>query len=208
MARKTKAEAEQTRTLILDTAEKLFHEQGVSHTSLADIAQAAGLTRGAIYWHFQDKLDLFNAMHERIAMPFSETLEKLATLEDPLGALRIRCIEDLENLVDDEHLCRVLSVILHKCEYVAEMGQLCERFDSHVCKVMEAKEKVMYHAHQLGQLRRGLDPHLAAVALHNFMLGTISDWLFAPERHCSLRRDARVLVDIFFRGIAAAPLPD
>ncbi|MBS0600645.1 MAG: TetR family transcriptional regulator, partial [Proteobacteria bacterium] len=43
MVRRTKAEAEQTRSLILDTAERLFFTKGVSRTTLAEIATAAGL---------------------------------------------------------------------------------------------------------------------------------------------------------------------
>lgn len=59
MARKTKQQALETRQHILDVAMRLFSQQGVSATSLAQIAQAAGVTRGAIYWHFKDKSDLF-----------------------------------------------------------------------------------------------------------------------------------------------------
>ncbi len=58
MARKTKQQALETRQHILDVAMRLFSQQGVSATSLAQIAQAAGVTRGAIYWHFKDKSDL------------------------------------------------------------------------------------------------------------------------------------------------------
>ena len=61
MARRTKQEAQATRSHILDTAELVFEQRGVSGTSLGEIAKAAGLTRGAIYWHFKDKADLFNA---------------------------------------------------------------------------------------------------------------------------------------------------
>ena len=60
MARKTKQEAQETRQHILDVALRLFSQQGVSSTSLGEIAKAAGVTRGAIYWHFKDKSDLFN----------------------------------------------------------------------------------------------------------------------------------------------------
>lgn len=60
MARKTKQQALETRQHILDVAMRLFSQQGVSSTSLAQIAQAAGVTRGAIYWHFKDKTDLFS----------------------------------------------------------------------------------------------------------------------------------------------------
>lgn len=64
MARKTKQQARETRQLILDVALRLFSQQGVSSTSLATIAKAAGVTRGAIYWHFKNKSDLFNEIWE------------------------------------------------------------------------------------------------------------------------------------------------
>ena len=68
MVRRTKADALATRNSLLDAAEHLFQARGVSRTSLNDIATAAGTTRGAIYWHFKDKADLFNAMMERAGM--------------------------------------------------------------------------------------------------------------------------------------------
>src|SRR4051812_40843078 len=66
MARRTKEEAKETRNRILDTAEKVFVKKGVSNTSLAQLAQAAGLSRGAIYWHFRNKAALFDAMMKRV----------------------------------------------------------------------------------------------------------------------------------------------
>ncbi len=57
---KTKQKAEETRQQILDAAVREFSAHGVSRTSLTDIAIAAGVTRGAIYWHFKNKVDLFN----------------------------------------------------------------------------------------------------------------------------------------------------
>ena len=56
---RTKAEAEETRNSILSAAERVFFEKGVSTASLDDVAKAAGVTRGAIYWHFSNKTDLF-----------------------------------------------------------------------------------------------------------------------------------------------------
>src|ERR1700712_1304134 len=57
MVRRTKEEAAETRNSILDAAERVFFEKGVSRTTLADIALEAGVTRGAIYWHFANKGD-------------------------------------------------------------------------------------------------------------------------------------------------------
>lgn len=69
MARKTKQEAQETRQHILDVALRLFSQQGVSSTSLGEIAKAAGVTRGAIYWHFKDKSDLFSEIWELSESP-------------------------------------------------------------------------------------------------------------------------------------------
>ena len=74
MVRKTKEEAQETRNAILDAAEVVFQKQGVSRTSLAEIAAAAGVTRGAIYWHFKNKEDVFNAMIERIVGAVNEVV--------------------------------------------------------------------------------------------------------------------------------------
>ena len=79
MARRTKDEAVETRNQILDAAERIFGERGVSRTSLTDIAQAADVTRGAIYWHFKDKADLFNAMMERVTLPMEVSFSSEAT---------------------------------------------------------------------------------------------------------------------------------
>ena len=69
MVRRTKQEALETREKLLDAAETLFQREGVSRTSLQQIAQEAGVTRGAVYWHFKDKAELFDAMMRRATMP-------------------------------------------------------------------------------------------------------------------------------------------
>ncbi|WP_327163297.1 TetR family transcriptional regulator [Pseudomonas plecoglossicida] len=55
MARKTSAEAEETRQRIIDAAVEVFAAQGVPDATLDQIARMAGVTRGAVYWHFNGK---------------------------------------------------------------------------------------------------------------------------------------------------------
>ena len=62
--RKTKEEAQQTRSNLLNAALNVFYERGVSKASLDEIAKAAGVTRGALYWHFKNKEDLFEALFQ------------------------------------------------------------------------------------------------------------------------------------------------
>src|SRR5277367_2582553 len=97
MARRTKIEAEQTRNAILDAAEKVFYAHGVARTSLEEIAQAAGVTRGAVYWHFKDKIELCEAMLQRVFLPQEDVLERLASsdTDTPLGDLKKACSDCL-----------------------------------------------------------------------------------------------------------------
>lgn len=60
--RRTKSEAEQTRNSILDAALTLFDEQGYTQTTLSSVARQAGVTRGAIYWHFENKDEILIAL--------------------------------------------------------------------------------------------------------------------------------------------------
>ena len=62
MAKRTKAEALKTRQELIETAIAQFAQHGVSKTTLNDIADAANVTRGAIYWHFENKTQLFNVV--------------------------------------------------------------------------------------------------------------------------------------------------
>src|SRR3569833_2810702 len=72
MARRTKEAAQETRAHLLDAAERVFSEKGVTSTSLNEIAVAAGVTRGALYRHFKNKLDLVGALMERVMVPVNE----------------------------------------------------------------------------------------------------------------------------------------
>src|SRR5262245_22594995 len=74
MARRTKMEAAATREKLLDAAAGVFREHGVAHSTLAEVAAAAGMTRGAVYWHFRDKAHLFDALCEREQLPMEAML--------------------------------------------------------------------------------------------------------------------------------------
>ena len=85
MVRRTKEDALATREAIMEAAAVLFEQQGVSGTTLQHIATAAGVTRGAIYWHFIDKSALFTALMERAKMPM-ETAMMVLDREDTVWA--------------------------------------------------------------------------------------------------------------------------
>jgi len=125
MARKTKAEALETRTLLIDAAERVFHERGVSRTSLQDIAAAAGLTRGAMYWHFKDKADVFIAMMDRVVLPWEEEHDALlaaAPVDQPLHTLARLATDPLERLQASPPIQRVFRIAMHYTEYTDDLA--------------------------------------------------------------------------------------
>ena len=72
MPRRTKEEAAVTRKTIIEIALTLFSEQGYAGTTLNQIAEQAGVTRGAIYWHFENKVDLFSQLVDTYAGQYDQ----------------------------------------------------------------------------------------------------------------------------------------
>lgn len=214
MVRRTKADAEATRHALLDAAEQLFQTQGVSRTSLNDIATAAGTTRGAIYWHFEDKADLFNAMMERAILPmergFPDPDAPIEDLPDPLLALRSGMRHVLQLIANDERLRRVFEVVSLQVEYHAEMAAVRERHlrvRNHYLGL--TRQMIAIAARRAGlPLRVPLES--AALGLHFVMDGLKRNWLLDPSAF-DLQAVGEHAMDTYLTGLgfnlAAATAP-
>jgi TetR/AcrR family acrAB operon transcriptional repressor len=204
MARRTKEEALETRNHILDTAEFVFREKGVARTSLADIAEAAGVTRGAIYWHFENKEDLFQAMCDRVSLPLEALFQSLTEGHptDPLGQLRETCIQLMRHTATDPQCRRVFEILSYKCEYVEELEPTVQRRLECRYQGVSILEQSLRHAIAKGQLPGFLDPRRAAIGLFAYMDGLIYNWGMDPESF-SLAEEAGPLIDIYLAGLKA-----
>ncbi len=205
MARRTKEAAQETRNLIIDTAEKVFVERGVSHTTLADIAKAAGLTRGAIYWHFKNKVDLFQAMMDRIKLPMEHgdgTSCGLAPDADPLGYVRTCALSVLQQITHDEQTQRVFEICCHKVEYVDELTQLRERHIDCRADFLTQLEHGFRLAAKQGLLAEDVKPRHAAVGLHALVDGLIMNWVLDPS-YFPLAKAAPGMVDRYIKSLTS-----
>jgi TetR/AcrR family transcriptional regulator, cholesterol catabolism regulator len=72
---------ETLRERILETATSLFGERGVTSTSMREIAEALGVTKGALYYHFENKDQLHLEIHLRLITSILEQLEEIAASE-------------------------------------------------------------------------------------------------------------------------------
>ena len=198
--RRTKEDAEKTRVALLASAERLFLDKGVAHTSLDQIARDAGVTRGAVYWHFQNKAHLFHEMLNQVRLPPEQMAERLcsSTQQQPLKALHDLCIEGISALGRDEQKRRVMTILLHRCEFTDELREAEERHQTFINLFIELCEKLLERA--ADSLYPGITPRLAARTLHALIVGLFSDWtrdptLFAPEQDCA------ALIEPVFRGL-------
>ncbi len=204
MVRRTKADALATRNSLLDAAEQLFQARGVSRTSLNDIATAAGTTRGAIYWHFKDKADLFNAMMERVTMPLEGALASTArtagTTANPLLSLRDSMMNALSQTATDEQTRRVFEVATHKVEYVTEMQAVRDRHLQVRNECMAMTEEALREAVRREDLQLTMPVATAALGLHVIIDGLIQNWLLDPEAF-DLVKSGRHTMDAFLLGL-------
>lgn len=209
MARRTKEDAIATRNGLLDAAELVFSEKGLSRASLSDIAQAAGATRGAIYWHFKDKVDLFNAMMERVTLPLERGFGEFeaSTCPDPVQRLRAVMGLVLRSVASDERTRRVFEIALYRVEYVGELVGVRNR---HVA-ASEAFTKQLASDFELAAQHQGVVLPLggmeSAIALHALFDGLIRNWILGDGKF-DLVRVGGAATDAFLAGVGLSLSPE
>lgn len=203
MARRTKAEAEATRKGLLDAAEQLFQSRGVSRTSLNDIATAAGTTRGAIYWHFKDKADLFNAMMERVTLPLEQIHAQAGKVTDggnALSQLRNALLEALHLIATDTSTRRVLEIAIHKMEMTNELVSVQERCLQIYRKGVAYNQLALTSASSANQQPLAIPLHTAAIGLQALVEGLVHHWLLDPQSF-DLEKTGQQTMDVYLAGL-------
>ncbi|MFU8821970.1 MAG: TetR family transcriptional regulator [Gammaproteobacteria bacterium] len=204
MARRTRAEAAATREALLHAAEQEFLQRGVSRTSLEHIACRAGVTRGAIYWHFRDKTDLFAAMLERVRLPLANMADEFRQElgeEDPIGLLTKLCRIAFAQLEENETYRNVYTILFTRCEFAGEVNPVFEQQLAIDAETLQRVEVDIERARALGRVRGDVSPRVAALSLYALMHGIYVSWLRAPDSF-SIRSDGEAMLEMFFRGLA------
>ena len=207
--RRTKSESEETRQRILDAAETVFLDIGVSRASLDRIATEAGVTRGAIYWHFANKQELFSAMIERVhGLHQAVITRSLLGASDPLQGVLDWALDVIELFAAETHTRQVYRIIVTRCEYVGEMQDALE-WQSDLHERMATNFQNAFEAAAAAkQLAPDWSVKSAATTLECFMSGMLHNWLrydFDAEVAETLRAGLRSLVGSFrVREVASA----
>ena len=86
---------EDTRTLILQTAALLFAQKGFAETSMNNIVEITGLSKGGIYWHFKSKDEIIAAIFDQF---FEQQLAIEADLLPESGTVKGRLLQIVEQM--------------------------------------------------------------------------------------------------------------
>jgi AcrR family transcriptional regulator len=163
-----------TREQILDSSLRLFSEKGFARTSVRDIAQAAGITDAAIYYHFASKRDLFEALiDERGITAALESLERAEITEAPEVAIPAHAVSALEFIYENRDVIKVLMV-----EALADDAVATEEYQILVERWKKAEARILRNYVERGVLRTQDVDELAAQLVIT-VLGVLADFMMS-----------------------------
>jgi len=197
--RRSPEDAEQTRLDILDTARGVFSRKGFKGARLEEIAQVAGVTRGAIYHYFGSKHGLYMAILENARSVGQETIDRAASEGGTFLEIVARVlVKGLGILEDDLAFREAMALSLNNQEVEGVAEHAYEEAET----LVDTLAGHFRSAIAGGEVRPDLDPTEAARALLGFQNGLSLLWL-ANTKAFSIKRSAPALAEIYVRGIRA-----
>jgi AcrR family transcriptional regulator len=171
--------ADARRAQLLDVAKRVFAERGYRAANIADICQEAGVARGTVYQHFQNKRDVLVAMLDDVAARVARVLKERPAVTVPRGRhlpvelivefCRARLREMLAAVFADEEMLRILLRDARGLDGVVDRA--IARIDAMILREMEADIR----AAQAGRIMRKVPPKLAA----RYLLGGVEKMILA-----------------------------
>lgn len=202
MVRRTREDALKTKEKIMNVAKVLFCKNGYDRTNLCDIADEAGVTRGAVYWHFQNKDELFlellknmcNSNTSYYQLVNSDKFEKGHALEDMrLWLLGIRdVLKEEENII----FLRVIGSIVWGNQGSVMVRKLIENF------MLELDGRFLSFitkAINLGELPKDVNPQLAANYVNAVIEGYFN--IFLNNQSADIIEYADFIVDLIIKQL-------
>ncbi len=202
--RRTKEDAEKTRLKVIEAALEQFSKTGYSRTTLAMIAEAAGVSRGPIYWHFKNKDELFEA----VLLYSQEPLEQLVASSVALGGTPLQAVRYLIEqwfalLIDNRWHRQSFEILLNKTEMTSEVAGTLRRERKLTRTIVQCLTRHIQAARDAGELAGEQPAEDSAVLLYSALMGVTQTWLGDPKLF-SLRKQAGFFSDSLMKLL---PLP-
>jgi len=199
--RKTKEEAAFTKGKILDAGAKIFSKYGYSASRLEDIAHEAGVTRGAIYWHFKNKAEILRILIiERLSIIYKIIEEiKLQNIE-PLVKLKKILVTILKSIESNDKLQEIMDIIIFKVEVIPEIEyQMKGKREENKTRIKIIQDLIK-EAQSEGTIKKSIDSYKTATTINCLFEGIITQWLIDPSLF-SISKQSEEMLDFLFKGI-------
>lgn len=129
MARRTKQEAEETREKVMTAALNIIYEKGYARSTFVDIASAIKLSKGAVYWHFKNKPELFLSLGKKAEKRINSLMEEMFDKTDTLPELKDALCEMILLMSSDEFLRKFYTIVYYRMEWTQELLPVKQFFD-------------------------------------------------------------------------------
>jgi AcrR family transcriptional regulator len=198
--RRTKEEAEETKQKIINAAVELFETNGYNATRIEDIAEKTGMTRGAVYWHFKNKDDLFVSIFElfekRLDRLLDESKEKTNSQLERLRWLIVNMITRPDILVGFRQM-KMISVSNLKLAQTSNALQ--KKGESVAAKYIGTLARIIEECIADGEMRNDINSEHAAWLTAFCIAGAVGINLKKPNL-IPLKGSADDIVNLFLKG--------
>ena len=159
------------------------YQKGIARTSLNEIAQATGVTRGALYWHFKNKEDLFDALFQRICNDIESCIKEDSNNnnEQAWPSFRLTLARFFERLQHNELHYKFHSILFLKCEHTEQNEAVIAIAKKHQALWREKIVAVLTDAVQQKALADNLDTDMAVIFIKSSLDGLIWRWLSSGQ---------------------------
>ena len=200
--RRTKEEAEKTRLALLKAALSVFSQKGYAATTLEDVAKEAGMTRGAIYWHFGSKAELYSALLAEYSARGGEIVQAAVAEGGSMVEILRRIFTRLLMAVESDPALRaVMEINLFKTEYSPELSDTLSMQVENGRILLAGITQAMEQGIEAGELRSDMEAEDLARAFIAFQNGVLHLWLIDPVAF-DLGARAPQMAEILIQGIS------
>jgi AcrR family transcriptional regulator len=194
--------SEERKKEILDAATDVFVRQGIHKARVDDIAEEAGLSKGALYWYFKSKDEIIIAMLDRI---FEREFLHLQKLGSQGGSALERLNIFLDSTIADiQRWLRLVPIAYEFLGLVFRQKIVQQGFRKYFHTYTELLTALIQEGIDNDEFLAS-DARDVAISIGAILEGTILLWVYDPEV-VDVERHIRSGMDIFIRGLDAKVL--
>lgn len=198
--RVTKEQAAETRKALIDAGLNVFSEKGFAATRLEDIVQVAGLTRGAFYWHFKNKLELYCAVYKEGMKYLSARLQaSIDESKSPLKNIQMALEFIASDIINDDYVSK-MSRLQYSIEWTPEIRDEIEYIEHEMTLPFRILcYKLIDQGKASGEIKSELDTDVVFKAIIALLIGMST---MRHERSYPLEvENIDPMIGIFIEGI-------